>query len=164
MSSAAREAATPPCSPPPLPPELPEPVPPLPPPSGPAGVRGSVGTGDAGAPPVPVPAGAVDGDSGALPSAAAAALAAPPAAAAAALPARDLDMACGPEASLLGVPVIAVGVRIVVDVTGEALLTGTRIPVTVVPADGGGMRVMEVTTCVTADTTGAAAPVTGASV
>jgi hypothetical protein len=120
-------------------------------PSGPAGVRGSVGMVDAGAPPAPVPAGAVDGASRALPSAAAAL---PPAAAAA---------ACGPEVNLLGVPVT--GVAVVVDVTGEGLLTGTGVPVTVVPADGGGgVRVTDVTTCVTVDTTGATVPVTGASV
>src|SRR5215472_2829953 len=161
MSSAARDAAAPPCSPLPLPPELPEPVVPLPPPGGPAGVRGSVGTVDAGVPPVPVPAETVDGDIGALPSAAAAL---PPAAAAAALPGRDTDTACGPEASLFGVPVTGAGVGVVVDVTGEGLLTGTRIPVTVVPAGGGGVPVTDDTTCVTADTTGATVPVTGASV
>jgi len=143
MSSAAREAAAPPCSPPPLPPEPPEPVEPLPPPSGPVGVRGSVGTVDVGVPPVPVPAGAVDGASAALPSAAAAL---PPAVAAAALPARDTDTACGPEVNLVGVPV-------------------TGVPVTVVPADGGGgVWVTDVTTCVAVDTTGATVPVTGASV
>lgn len=160
MSSAAREAA-PPCSPPPLPPELPEPVGPLPPPSGPTGVRGSVGTVDAGEPPVPVPAGVVDGASAALLSAAAAA---PPATAAAALPARDVDTGCGPEANLLGVPVTAAGVWVVVDVTGEGLPTGTRIPVMVVLTGGGGVPVIDETTCVTADTTGAAVLVTGASV
>ena len=107
-------------------------------------MRGSVGTAGAGAPPVPVPAGAVDGASGALPSAAAAL---PPAVAAAALPARDTDTACGPEVNVVGVPV-------------------TGVPVTVVPADGGGggVRVTDVTTCVAVDTTGATVPVTGASV
>jgi hypothetical protein len=73
-------------------------------------------------------------------------------------------VARGPETNLLGVPVT--GVVVVVDVTGEGLLTGTRVPVGVVPAGGGGggVPVTDATTCVTVDTTGATVPVTGASV
>lgn len=135
MCSADREAAKPPCTPPPLEPEPPGSVAPLPPPAGAAGMRGSVGAADAGAPTAPVLVKAA-GEERAPPLSAAAA----PAPVAAAR--SELDAACGPEANLSGEP-------------------AAGVPLALEMADGA--PAADVSDCVTTDAVEATVRVTGAS-